>query len=144
MVKGNRVCMRIEFYSAVQKMSLSCLTCYALLYYKSIIVLNFLYSHDKKWYFILTIEIGDVYRRSQNIRRGAPQISSTPPTAQTAEAIGLILGWEQFRGIEVASPWRFLDFHLEPQKIGPLWAQGSDPRGGKKSKKIFRWISTFL
>ena len=49
------------------------------------------------------------------------KISSTPPTAQTAG------GWEYIRGIELASPERFLNFHLEPPKIAPPRIRGPHP-----------------
>ena len=54
--------------------------------------------------------------------------SLAPPTAQTG-LLNPYLAWEYIRGIELASPWRFLNFLLEPPKIDPQGLiGGGDPR----------------
>ncbi len=58
-------------------------------------------------------------------------LKSLAPPLQL-KPLGLLdsfLGWEHFRGIELASPQRFLNFHLEPPKIDPLGlTRGGDPK----------------
>ena len=84
------------------------------------------------------------YRRSQNIRRGALQISSTPPTAQTAGAIGLIFGLGAVHrhrsGVTVA----IFEFPSGTPKIWPHRGAGTSPPESEKMENIFFSIFLFF
>ena len=89
------------------------------------------------WLLFRGLQMNSVQKETNYKMRSTSNLQHPHLQPKPLGRLGSFLGWEYIRGIEVASPWRFWNFYLEPQKIGPLGGQGLHPRRVRKLRKIY-------